>query len=107
MDGTSDGQAASNRVRGGALVHITSRGNARSALSIDRVDRLIFLELLAQCVDRYPWCCYAYYLIDNHYHLVIETGEPTLSRDMRHLNGNYTQTFNRRHGRVGQVYQGR
>ncbi len=91
----------------GALYHLTSRGNCRSDVVIDRVDRLNFFELLAQYVDRYSWRCHAYCLMDNHYHLVIETGEPTLARGMRHLNGCYTQTFNRRHGRVGHVFQGR
>ncbi|MDA1372202.1 MAG: transposase [Proteobacteria bacterium] len=91
----------------GALYHVTSRGNARSAVAIDRVDRLKFFELLAQGVDRYAWCCHAYCLMDNHYHLIIETAEPNLSRGMRHLNGCYTQAFNRRHGRAGHVFQGR
>jgi len=91
----------------GALYHITARGNARHAIACDRADRLTFLELLAQCVDRYAWRCHAYCLMGNHYHLVIETGEATLSRGMRHLNGNYTQFINRRHRRVGHVFQGR
>ena len=45
--------------------------------------------------------------MSNHYHLVVETPEGNLSRGMRHLNGVYTQRFNRRHGRVGHVFQGR
>lgn len=45
--------------------------------------------------------------MDNHYHLLIETPEPNLSQGMRRLNGAYTQGFNRRHGRVGHVLQGR
>jgi hypothetical protein len=45
--------------------------------------------------------------MDNHYHLLIETIDPTLSRGMRQLNGVYTQVFNRRHDRVGHVFQGR
>ena len=91
----------------GALYHITTRGNARQAIACDQFDRLKFLELLAQCVDRYAWRCFAYCLMSNHYHLLIETGDATLSRGMRHLNGNYTQCFNRRHRRVGHVFQSR
>jgi putative transposase len=53
------------------------------------------------------WVCYAYCLMTNHYHLVIETLDPNLSRGMRQLNGVYTQRFNRQHGRVGHVFQGR
>jgi REP element-mobilizing transposase RayT len=45
--------------------------------------------------------------MDNHYHLLIETPRGNLSAGMRQLNGIYTQRFNRRHGRVGHVFQGR
>jgi len=45
--------------------------------------------------------------MDNHYHLLVETEQPTLSRGMREVNGTYSQSFNRRHGRVGDVLQGR
>jgi REP element-mobilizing transposase RayT len=58
-------------------------------------------------IDRYGWLCHAYWLMDNHYHLLMETPRPTLSRDMRQLNGVYTQAFNRRHQRVGHLFQGR
>jgi putative transposase len=53
------------------------------------------------------WLWYAYCLMTDHYHLVIETLDPNLSRGMRQLNGMYTQPFNRHHGRVGHVFQGR
>ena len=52
------------------------------------------------------WVCYAYCLMTNHDHLVVETLEPHLSRGIRHLNGVYTQRFNRHHGRGGHVFQG-
>ncbi|MDI1232620.1 MAG: transposase, partial [Methylobacter sp.] len=51
--------------------------------------------------------CHAYCLMDNHYHLLIETPDGNLSKGMRQLNGVYTQTFNRHHNRVGHVFQGR
>ena len=53
------------------------------------------------------WLCHAYCLMDNHYHLLIETPQPNLSLSMRQLNGRYTQTYNRRHARVGHLFQGR
>jgi len=56
---------------------------------------------------RFRWRIHAYVMMGNHYHLLLETPEPTLSRGMRHLNGIYTQSFNRRHGRVGHLLQGR
>jgi len=73
----------------------------------DDWDRNRFLILLDQAVDRFNWLCHTYCLMDNHYHLVVETVDGNLSRGMRHLNGVYTQSFNRRHKRVGHIFQGR
>jgi REP element-mobilizing transposase RayT len=91
----------------GALYHVTSRGNAQQAIFLDDADRTAFLEVLTDVVERFGWLCHAYCLMTNHYHLLIETPEANLSRGMRQLNGVYTQAFNRRHGRVGHVMQGR
>jgi len=90
-----------------AVYHITSRGNAQQDIFIDDGDRMAFLEVLAKSVDRFNWLCHAFCLMGNHYHLLIETVDPTLARGMRHLNGVYTQTFNRRHKRSGHLLQGR
>ena len=91
----------------GAVYHVTSRGNARHDIVADDRDRSQWLSLLAHVVDRYGWLCHAYCLMDNHYHLVIETPKPNLSIGMRQLNGRYTQAYNRRHEQVGHVFQGR
>ena len=91
----------------GALYHITSRGNAQEAIYQNDVDRTEFLSLLNITCNRFNWYCHAYCLMDNHYHLLIETNAPTLSKGMKHLNGTYTQFYNRTHKRVGHVYQGR
>ncbi len=91
----------------GAVYHVTSRGNARAAIFLTDDDRRVFLDVLAQVIDRFGWLCHAWCLMDNHYHLMIETPQPNLSRGMRQLNGVYTQRFNRAHGRVGHVFQGR
>ncbi|MDY0190201.1 MAG: transposase [Desulfuromonas sp.] len=91
----------------GAVYHITSRGNGRCSIYSDNDDREIFLKILSLAVDRYRWRCHAYCLMDNHYHLMIETPEGNLSKGMRHLNGVYTQSYNRRHGLVGHLFQGR
>lgn len=91
----------------GALYHLTARGNARAAIFSDDEDRRRFLELLGKEVAQQGWRLYAYCLMDNHYHLLVETPEPNLAAGMRRFNGVYTQTFNRRHGRVGHVFQGR
>jgi len=91
----------------GAVYHVTSRGNAQVMIFCDNHDRLIFLAVLADVVKRYHWLCHAYCLMDNHYHLVIETLEANLSLGMRQLNGVYTQKYNRRHKKSGHVLQGR
>jgi REP element-mobilizing transposase RayT len=91
----------------GAIYHITSRGNARLAIYEDDEDRRFFIKILGDVIDRYNWICYAYCLMDNHYHLLIETPDGNLSQGMRQLNGVYTQKFNWHHGRVGHIFQGR
>lgn len=91
----------------GAVYHITSRGNAGNDVYTSDSDRTLFLKVLRRTVERYRWLCYAYCLMSNHYHLLIETPEPNLSRGMRHLNGVYTQSFNRAHRRMGHIFQGR
>ena len=91
----------------GAIYHITSRGNAREDIFLDEADRKIFLSIIADTVTRYNWILHAYCLMGNHYHLMLETPDPNLSLGMRQLNGVYTQTFNRRHKRVGHIFQGR
>ncbi|MBS4097912.1 MAG: transposase [Sulfuricella sp.] len=91
----------------GAIYHVTARGNARAAIFLDDEDRSLFLAVLSECVKRFGWLGHAYCLMDNHYHLLLETPAANLSEGMRHLNGIYTQRFNRRHARVGHVFQGR
>jgi REP element-mobilizing transposase RayT len=91
----------------GALYHVTSRGDRRENIFDDDDDRQCFLATLAEVISRYKWLCHAYCLMSNHYHLVVETPEGNLSRGMRHLNGVYTQAYNRRHQRSEHVFQGR
>ncbi len=91
----------------GGVYHITSRGNASQPIFLDNGDKQEFLKVLNSVVDRFNWLCHAYCLMDNHYHLMIETPEGNLSRGMRHLNGVYTQFFNKIHKRVGHLFQGR
>ena len=91
----------------GAVYHVTSRGNARQAILLDKDDWQSFLGVLSSVVARFNWLCHAYCLMENHYHLMVETREGNLSWGMRQLNGVYTQVFNRRHTRVGHLFQGR
>ncbi|MCP4252152.1 MAG: transposase, partial [Candidatus Scalindua sp.] len=91
----------------GALYHLTSRGNARKPIFAGDEDRKIFLDTLDKVNDKYNFLCHAYCLMDNHYHLLIETPDGNLSNGMRQLNGVYTQRYNRRNRKVGHVFQGR
>lgn len=91
----------------GALYHLTSRGDRREDIFVDDEDRKAFLDVFEDACERFGWVCHAYCLMSNHYHLLVETREASLGRGMRHLNGVYTQQFNRRHRRVGHVFQGR
>src|SRR5256885_3785063 len=84
----------------GALYHVTSRGNARASIYTDAGDRETFLTLLTQVVQHYHWLCHAYCLMDNHYHLLLETPEGNLSHGMRQVSGLYTQGYNCRLDRV-------
>lgn len=87
--------------------HVMARGNWRAPIYKDDDDRLAFLDLLQRSHERLGWNVLAYCLMTNHYHLLVHTPEPNLSRGMRDVNGIFTQRFNRRHGKVGHVLQGR
>ena len=91
----------------GAIYHVIARGNARAPIFVDDHDRRLFLAELAKTAERLDWWLWAYCLMGNHYHLVLETAQSTLARGMRDVNGNYSQAFNRRHNRVGHLFQGR
>lgn len=91
----------------GAVYHLTARGDRQEAIFLSDADRRKFLELFAKEVAQQDWICYAYCLMDNHYHLLIETPHPNLVAGMRRLNGVYTQAFNFRRKKPGHVFQGR
>lgn len=90
-----------------AVYHVTARGNERKPIVRDDDDRERFVQTLARTVQQYKVICHAWVLMNNHYHLLIETPSSNLSQSIRHLNGVYTQGFNRRHRRVGHLFQGR
>ncbi|OEU74477.1 MAG: addiction module toxin RelE [Desulfuromonadales bacterium C00003068] len=91
----------------GALYHITARGNRQESIFYSDDDRDTFLYILGKVIARYNWICHGYCLMNNHYHLLIETPEGNLSAGMRQLNGVYTQKLNRTYDKVGHVFQGR
>ena len=79
----------------GALYHVTTRGDRREDIYLTDNDRNAYLEILGEVCERYNWIIHAYCLMDNHYHILIETPDSNLSKGMRQLNGVYTQYFNR------------
>jgi REP element-mobilizing transposase RayT len=91
----------------GAIYHVTSRGDRQEAIYEGDADRQQWLGILSKICERYNWRVHAYCLMDNHYHILLETADGNLSKGMRQLNGIYTQYFNRQHNRVGHVFQGR
>jgi len=90
-----------------ALYHITSRGDRREDIYEDEGDRVAFLDLFGSVITQFNWLCYAYCLMDNHYHLLVQTPDANLSKGMRQLNGVYTQSYNRKHNKTGHLFQGR
>ena len=91
----------------GAFYHIFNRGLERRTIFTDTRDYRSFLSLLDDIHDQYNIRIYSYCLMPNHYHLYLETPDGNLSRAMRHLDGVYTQRFNKRNKRVGPLLQGR
>jgi REP element-mobilizing transposase RayT len=93
--------------RPGAWYHVTARGNERRSIYRDDSDRRHFCQLLAQAVEVFGWLLHTYVLMDNHFHLLVETPEANLGRGMQWLNVSYSVWFNRRHQRSGHLFQGR
>lgn len=91
----------------GALYHVTSRGTDRRRIFVTDSDRQAFMKVLDEVADERSWRCYAYCLMNNHYHLLLQTPAPDLADGMKYLNGVYSQSFNARHNRVGHLMQGR
>jgi len=91
----------------GALYHITTRGNGKQSIFLSNRDRREFLRILQGVILDFSWLCYAYCLMTNHYHLLVETPEGNLSDGMQQLNSSYSQCFNLWHEKVGHVTQGR
>lgn len=91
----------------GAFYHITSRGNQRERIFWDDKDREEFKRILKRTKERYGYHLHAYVLMDNHYHLLIETPHANIKQVMQNINTSYTVSVNKRHKRVGHLFQGR
>ena len=91
----------------GAIYHVTSRGDRRESVFDDDIDREDFLEIAGAALARFDARLLAYCLMGNHYHLAMHTRQGNLSRVMHQINRVCTQTYNRRHGLAGHLFQGR
>ena len=81
-----------------AWYHVMNRGRRYEAIFEDKNDYGMFIDLLKEAIDIFHIKVAAFCLMENHYHLLIQTPEANISRSMRHINGVYTQRFNRIHG---------
>ncbi len=89
------------------MFHVYARGNDRHDVFLDNTDRRNYLMLLGRTVRREEWQLLTYCLMPNHIHLLVETPKANLAVGMHRLHSPYAQAFNRRHGKVGHVFQGR
>jgi len=91
----------------GAFYHVMNRGQSGRNIFLNDKGRQSFLDLLADISRLWAIEIYAYCLMSNHYHLLLSTPAGGLSRAMRHLDGIYTQRFNRVHHKDGALFRGR
>lgn len=91
----------------GAFYHVTSRGNQKGQIFWDDHDKDRFIKILRRTKERYGYLLHAYVLMGNHYHLLLETPFAKLKQVMQNINTSYTVYINRRHERVGHLFQGR
>lgn len=91
----------------GALYHVVARGNHRQDIFFSNSDRYRYISTLELCKYKYKFSIYAFILMSNHVHLLIETSDIPLSKIMQSLHTSYTQYFNLKHNRSGHLFQGR
>ncbi len=87
--------------------HITSRGDGRRKIYGSESDYNKFLEYLLKAKERYQFRFYAYALMPNHFHLLIETLKPNISQIMHYIKSSYTTYYNTKRKNVGHLFQGR
>ena len=87
--------------------HVYNRGVAKGAIFADEHDKVKFIDLMASVAREYKFNIHAFCLMDNHYHILVENKRENLSTGMRQLNAQYASYFNKRHSRVGHLWQDR
>ena len=91
----------------GACYHVMSQGDKHEKIFHEKIDRLKFLEKTGEVVDKFNLKVHCYTLLDDRFHMLIETPEGNLSRCMHHLNSSYSNWFKLKYGVKGSVFQGR
>jgi putative transposase len=91
----------------GGIYHVASRGSNRGLLFALDEDRELFLNRLGRAIEHFELPCLAYCLMDNHYHLIVQTPDERLSAAMQELNGGYSRSFNRVYGRSAHLFRTR
>jgi len=87
--------------------HVYNRGVAKGNVFVDEQDKVKFIEVMASMAREYKFNLHAFCLMDNHYHILVQNEHENLSSGMRQLNAQYASYFNKRHSRVGHLWQGR
>lgn len=91
----------------GAIYHIVTRGNRRSNIFEDNEDRMVYFYKLKESLEKYSGEIYCYCLMSNHVHMIIKTGDITISKIMKKLNELYARYFNMKYNLSGHLFQGR
>ncbi|MHB8059300.1 MAG: REP-associated tyrosine transposase [Gaiellaceae bacterium] len=91
----------------GGLYHVTTRGNRRQRIFLNRRDGERFLSVLEVVAKRHGWLCHSYCLMPNHYHLLLETPEANIAAGMHRLNSCFAHWFNTRHDLTGHLFERR
>ena len=91
----------------GAFYHVTARGNERKRIYFTKRDYLKFREYIEDAQEKYGCLLHVYVFMTNHYHMIIETPNPNISKVMHFINGSYTTYINKKRDRSGHLFQGR
>jgi putative transposase len=87
--------------------HVMIRGNERKDIFHDDEDKSRFIDILYEKNKAKKYAVYAYCLMDNHVHLLINEGNDEISRIMKRINVSYAYYFNKKYGRIGHLFQDR
>ena len=90
-----------------AFYHITARGIRKENIFYSDKDKKVFLDKMNETFNKYSFVCYAYCLMDNHYHLFVKTPFANISQGMHYLNTSYANWFRAKHKLIGTIFQGR